>query len=72
MPRIGVQKTFFEHGHVEYQIDGDDERNRMQVKFSPQVKVVILGEVNRSNIIKFQFKVNFKDLYSKLRVCTHK
>ena len=22
------------HGHVVYQIDGDDEQNRMQVKFS--------------------------------------
>ena len=25
---------FFKHGHVVYQIDGDDEQNRMQVKFS--------------------------------------
>ena len=25
---------FFKHGHVAYQIDGDDEHNRMQVKFS--------------------------------------
>ena len=24
----------FKHGHVAYQIDGDDEHNRMQVKFS--------------------------------------
>ena len=24
---------FFKHGHVVYQIDGDDEQNRMQVKF---------------------------------------
>ena len=28
----GVKK--FKHGHVAYQIDGDDEQNRMQVKFS--------------------------------------
>ena len=26
------QKHFFKHGHVVYQIDGDDEKNRMQVK----------------------------------------
>ena len=26
----GVKK----HGHVAYQIDGDDEQNKMQVKFS--------------------------------------
>ena len=25
---------FFKHGHVAYQIDGDDKHNRMQVKFS--------------------------------------
>ena len=31
----GVKKTFFfKHGHVAYHIDGDDEQNRMQVKFS--------------------------------------
>ena len=35
---LGVPKGskiyFFKHGHVAYQIDGDDEHNRMQVKFS--------------------------------------
>ena len=25
---------FFKHGHVAYQIDGDNEQNKMQVKFS--------------------------------------
>ena len=25
---------FFKHGHVAYQIDGDEEQNRMQVNFS--------------------------------------
>ena len=28
------KKNFFKHSHVAYQIDGDDEQNRMQVKFS--------------------------------------
>ena len=28
----GVQKKF-KHGHVAYQIDGDDKQNRMQVTF---------------------------------------
>ena len=28
------QFFFFKHSHVAYQIDGDDEQNRMQVKFS--------------------------------------
>ena len=30
----GGQKKNFNHGHVAYQIDRDDEQNRMQVKFS--------------------------------------
>ena len=33
LPR-GSKKNF-EHGHVAYQIDGDDEQKRMEVKFSP-------------------------------------
>ena len=34
VPR-GVKKIFFfKHGHVVYQMDRDDEQNRMQVKFS--------------------------------------
>ena len=33
--RPGDQKFFFyKHGHVAYQTNGDDEQNRMQVKFS--------------------------------------
>ena len=30
----GVKKNNFKHGHVAYDIDGDDEQNRMQVTFS--------------------------------------
>ena len=29
----GVKKKNFKHGHVAYQIHGDDKQNRMQVKF---------------------------------------
>ena len=29
----GSKNIFFKHGHVAYQIDGDDKQNRMQVKF---------------------------------------
>ena len=29
----GVVNNFFKHGLVAYHIDGDDEQNRMQVKF---------------------------------------
>ena len=30
----GVKKYFFKHGPVAYQIDRDDEQNKMQVTFS--------------------------------------
>ena len=30
----GVKQIFFKHVHVAYQIDGDDEENKMQVTFS--------------------------------------
>ena len=41
---LGVPRcVFFKHGHVAYQIDGDDEQNRMQVNFHPRVKLVTLG-----------------------------
>ena len=43
---LGVQRAsifFFKHGHVAYQIDGDDEQNRMHVIFFyPRVKLVTL------------------------------
>ena len=34
---------FFKLGHVVYQIDGDEEQNRMQENFHPRVKLVTLG-----------------------------
>ena len=37
----GVEKI--ERGHVAYQIDGDEEQNRMQVKFLPQGQTGDLG-----------------------------
>ena len=36
-------KLFFKHGHVVYQIDGDDKQNRMQVKFSSSGQTGDLG-----------------------------
>ena len=30
----GSKLFFFKQGHVAYQIDGDDQHNRMQIKFS--------------------------------------
>ena len=34
---------FFRRGHMEYQINGDEKQNRMQVQFYPSVKLVTLG-----------------------------
>ena len=34
---------FFKHSHVAYQIDGDDEQNKMQVKFSSKGQTGDLG-----------------------------
>ena len=39
----GGQIFFFKHGHVVYQIDRDDEQNRMQVKFSSKGQTGDLG-----------------------------
>ena len=52
MPR-GVKKKifFFKHGHVAYQIDGDDELNRMQVKFSSYGHTVDLGVRSKGQIL---------------------
>ena len=38
-----VKKSNFKHGHVAYQIDEDDEQNRMQVKFSSYGQTGDLG-----------------------------
>ena len=51
---LGGQKlNFSKHDHVAYQMEGDGEKNRIQVKFSPYGKLVTFGWVKRSNIIKF-------------------
>ena len=39
----GVKKKIFKHGHVAYQIDGDKEQNRMQVKFTSKGQTGDLG-----------------------------
>ena len=34
---------FFKHGHVAYQIDGDDEQNKCKYHFHPRVIMVTFG-----------------------------
>ena len=51
-PRVGLwgagvprwsKKVIFKHGHVAYQIDEDDEQNRMQVKILSYGQTGYLG-----------------------------
>ena len=59
MGRWGV-KTFFEHGHVANQIDGDDEQNKMQVEVSPYGQTGDLGVRSKGQIsLNFSYKVNY-------------
>ena len=40
----GKKIFYFEHGHVAYQIDGEDEKNRMQVKLNfLKVKFILIS-----------------------------
>ena len=56
------QIHFFKHGHVAYQIDGDDEQNRMQVKFSSQGQTGDLGTRSKGKIsLNFGYCVNLND-----------
>ena len=69
----GGQKKNFKHGHVVYQIKGDDEQNRMQVKFSSKGQTGDLGARSKDQIsLNFGYHVNFKDFYTKFCVCSHK
>ena len=55
---------FFKHGHVAYQIDGDDEQNRMQVNFSSYGQTGDPWVRSKGQIsLNFSYHVNFKDFY---------
>ena len=54
------KKFFFKHGHVAYQIDGDDEQNKMQVKFSSWGQTGDLGVRSKDQIsLNLGYHVNF-------------
>ena len=54
------QLLFFKHGHVAYQFDGDDEQNKMQVKFSSYGQTGDLGVRSKCQIsLNFGYHVNF-------------
>ena len=63
---------FFKHGHLAYQIGGDDEQNRMQVKSSSLGQTGDLGMRSKGQIsLNFDYHVNLNFLYQTL-VCSHK
>ena len=60
---------FFKHGHVAYQIDADDEQNKMQVKFSSYGQTGDLGVRSKGQIsLNFSYHVHFNCLYQTLHV----
>ena len=47
----GAQGSFFfKHGHVVYQIDGDDEQNKMQVTLSSKGQTGVLGSRSKGQL----------------------
>ena len=57
----------FKPGHVVYQIDKDDQQNRMQVKFSSYGQTGDLGVRSKGQIsLNFGYNINFKDFHTKL------
>ena len=54
------KKIIFKHGHVNYQIDEDDEQNRMQVQFLSYGQTCDLGWGQRSNIFTFLLPCQFQ------------
>ena len=51
VPRGSKMYFFFKNGHVAYQIDGDEELNRMQVKFLSYGHTVDLGVRSKGQIL---------------------
>ena len=69
----GQKYFFFKHGHVAYQIDEDNEQNRMQVKYSSYGQTGDLGVRSKGQIsLNFSYHVNSKDFCTKLCVCSPK
>ena len=60
VPRGGSIFFFCKHGHVAYQIDGDDKQNKMQVKFSSKGQTGDLGVWSKGQIsLNFGYHVHF-------------
>ena len=64
----GQTLLFFKHGHEAYQIDGDDEQNRMQVNFSSQGKTGDLGVMSKGQLQLYKPIYNSESRKSSLTV----
>ena len=65
----GGGKKNFKHGLVAYQIDGDDEQTKKQVKFSSYVQTGDLGVRSKGRIsLNFGNHANFYFLYQTWRM----
>ena len=62
------KKIFFKHGHVAYQIDGGEAEQTASKIFILGSNWWPLGEVKRSNIIKFRLPCQFQFFYQTLLV----
>ena len=61
------------NGNVAYQIDRDDELNRMHVNFSPYGQPGDLWVRSKGRIsLNFNYKINFEEFRTKLCMCSHK
>ena len=74
-PRVGLEGAKgaqevkkIEYGHVAYRIDGDDEKNSFTLWSNWWPWVRSKGQTS----LNFNYKINFKDFYTKLCVCSHK
>ena len=70
VPR-GSNNFFFKYGHVAYQIDGDDEQNKMQVIFSSLGQTDDLGARSINISILKIFIPNFVCVLTNIRSKTY-
>ena len=65
----GGQTFFFKHDHMAYQIDGDDEQNRMQVKFLPKGQTGDLGVRSKGQIYLISVAMSISMIFIPNFVC---
>ena len=54
----GSKSYFSKHGHVAYQIEGDDKKNRIQVIFSPEGQTDDLGMESKVKLHRVNYTLS--------------